>query len=173
MLENFDFLLLDKIALLKCDAFDWFFSHFTHLGDGGIIWIAIALLCLCFKKTRKTGFRIALALILGALIANVTLKPLVARLRPFQIRNVDILIPHPSDFSFPSGHTVSSFAASFAIFRSNKKRGTMALIFATLIAFSRLYLYVHFPSDVFSGVVIGLVCGYVSDKIINKIYSHR
>ncbi len=169
MITNVDFLILDLIASLRCTFLDWFFSLYTHIGDAGMLWILIALLCLLFKKTRKTGLCMALALIFGLLIANIGLKPLVKRLRPFQIKEVGILIPPPTDYSFPSGHTVSSFAASFAIFKGNKKWGTAAFAFAGLIAFSRLYLYVHFPSDVIAGIAIGLLCGYISNKIVQKI----
>ncbi len=171
MITQLDFVLLDFIQNLRCTFLDWFFSLYTHTGDGGLLWIAIALVCLCFKKTRKTGMRIALALIFGFIIANLGFKPLVARLRPFQVRNTHILIAPPEDFSFPSGHTVSSVASAFAICKGSRKWGAIAFATAILIAFSRLYLYVHFPSDVLAGVIIGLVCGYAADKITNKIYS--
>ena len=168
MITQIDFAILDFIQILRTNFLDLFFSLYTHIGDGGILWILIALVCLCFRKTRKTGVTMALAFILGALVANVTLKPLIARLRPFQLRNVQMLIALPKDFSFPSGHTVSSFASAFAIFKGNKKWGSVALAVATLIAFSRLYLYVHFPSDVIAGVAIGLLCGWLADKIVKN-----
>ncbi len=171
MITRADFFLLDKTALLRNPFFDWFFSAFTHLGDGGMLWIAIALICLCLKKTRKTGLCMVFALALGFLIANLGLKPLVARQRPFQLKNVKILIAPPTDFSFPSGHTVSSFGAATALFKNNRKWGSVAFVVAGLIAFSRLYLYVHFPSDVICGILIGLLCGYSADKSTNKIYS--
>ena len=146
----------------------------TSLGNGGLVWIAVALILTAVKKYRVAGIAVLIALILNLLIGNVILKPLIARVRPCDINTaVKLLIPRPTDYSFPSGHTLSSFAAATVIFLRDKRFGTAALILASLIAFSRLYLYVHYPTDVLAGIVIGIAIGffsyYATDKITKKI----
>lgn len=143
----------------------------TNLGDNGFIWLLITAILLIRKKTRSTGIRIAIALILSVLAGNLILKNLFERSRPFFIfPHINILIEEPSGFSFPSAHSMSSFAAATVIFLSNKKFGILALILALLIAFSRLYLFVHFPSDVIIGSTIGILLGIISSnlKLKNK-----
>ena len=113
----------------------------------------------------------AIALILVLLICNLTLKPIIARPRPFMLREeIELIISAPSGFSFPSGHTASSFAAAVGLFIYHKKLGIAALIWAFLIAFSRLYMYVHYPTDVLAGMVIGILCAVVAMIIVNKVY---
>lgn len=110
------------------------------------------------------------ALILCLLIGNLFLKPVVARVRPFDINTaIDILIKKPLDFSFPSGHTMSSFAAATVLIYMDKKIGAISLILATIIGFSRLYLYVHYPSDVVIGLLIGVLLGIISIKLCSII----
>lgn len=143
-----------------------FFIFITTLGNGGAVWIASAVAALCFKKTRKAGIAIGVALLLSLIINNFILKNLVARIRPYDvIEGLEILIARPKDFSFPSGHTGSSFAAATVIYRCLGKRyGVPAVILAILIGFSRLYIGVHYPLDVLAGVVIGYVIGYFVSK---------
>lgn len=129
----------------------------THLGDKGMVWIAIALVCLVIGKTRKTGCLVILSLLGSLLVNNVFLKNLVARTRPYEVvEGLQRLIAAPHDFSFPSGHTGSSFAAAVVIFyMCPRKYGVPALILAVLISLSRLYLGVHYPTDVLGGAVTG------------------
>lgn len=152
---------------------DFFFKNITHLGDKGLIWISIAIFLLFFKKTRKCGILMATALFLGVIVGEIALKNIFQRERPFIILQYltknDLLIKAPSSFSFPSGHTTSSFAAATSIFICNKKYGVLALIMAALIAFSRLYLYVHYPSDVFCGIILGVSMALLSALIVNFI----
>lgn len=105
---------------------------------------------------------------IGALLCNVTLKPLVARLRPFEIADTmrQLLIDPPSDFSFPSGHTTSSFAAATALAAARARGGLAAMILAAVIAFSRLYLYVHYPTDVIAGALIGAFSGLAAYALV-------
>lgn len=157
--------------LMKCDFFDMFFSYVTRLGDNGIFWILLAALFICFKKTRKTGITMGVSLILGLVLCNLTLKPLIARTRPYiEDLSLTLIIPAESDFSFPSGHTVCSIESAVTIYINNKKLGLAALILAVIIAFSRLYLTVHYPSDVIVGILLGLVTGYFGNLIGGKIY---
>lgn len=166
---EFEFYILDLIQNLRCDFLDWFLVFVTKLGNSGAIWIFSGAVMLCFKKTRKAGFITLTALLIGFIVCNITLKPLVARTRPFDIREVSLIIPKPSDYSFPSGHTCSSFAAATAMLFCFRKNAVFAVLLAGLIAFSRMYLYVHFPTDILIGLILGVISAWVSYKLLNKI----
>lgn len=164
-IQNTDIAILNWLADLNIHSpfMDTIMIFITHLGDGGIIWILIAVAMLLTKKYRQQGMILALALILCLLACNLTLKPLVARIRPFDLDStIQLLIAAPKDFSFPSGHTLSSFASAMVIFGTKNRFGAAAFILAGLIAFSRLYLYVHYPSDVIAAVFLGIVIGCFS-----------
>lgn len=146
-----------------------FWVFVTHLGDEGILWIAIGLVLLFWKKTRPIGFTMLLSLLFDFLIVNVALKGWVARPRPFVVNEAIVpLVGGVSPYrSFPSGHSAGSFAAMFALYRwVPKKIGIPALILATLVALSRLYVGVHYPTDLFGGFIIGLVCSIVAYRIV-------
>ena len=164
-----DLAILDFMqAHLSCGFLDTVMPALTRLGDSGVIWIVLAAALLLFPRTRKYGLAAALALVIGALLCNVTLKPLVARLRPFEIADTmrQLLIDPPSDFSFPSGHTKSSFAAATALAAARARGGLAAMILAAVIAFSRLYLYVHYPTDVIAGALIGAFSGLAAYALV-------
>ncbi|MBO5019310.1 MAG: phosphatase PAP2 family protein [Clostridia bacterium] len=165
--------ILDSIQeIFSCKFLDAVMPVITRFGDGGIFWIAIAVVLLLFKKTRKIGLTMGIALAMGFIIGNLTLKNIVARTRPYDLNPAfPLLIEKLSDFSFPSGHTLASFEASVSIFLYNKKFGTAAVILAVLIALSRLYLYVHYPTDVLASVIIGTTLAIVSFVIVKKIYA--
>jgi undecaprenyl-diphosphatase len=169
---NFDFAILDFLREnITNPVMDFIMKIITGSGEAGIIWIVAAILCLIFKKTRKAGTCMAIALILVLLISNLTLKPLIARPRPFILREeIELIISAPSGFSFPSGHTASSFAAAIGLFIYHKKLGIAALIWATLVAFSRLYMYVHYPTDILAGIVMGIICAVIGMLLVNKFY---
>ncbi|MCL1903782.1 MAG: phosphatase PAP2 family protein [Oscillospiraceae bacterium] len=137
----------------------------THIGDYGLIWLITAIVLIAIKKHRACGIIMAVSLLLCLLIGNIMLKPLIARPRPFSENStITLLIAPPSDYSFPSGHTMSSFAATTVLFLSSLGRYIKipALILSTTIAFSRLYLYVHYPSDVLAGALMGIICGVIA-----------
>ena len=144
------------------------FTTITKLGNAGIIWIAVSLLLLISKKTRKIGCMGIVALLLSLLINNVCLKNWVARTRPYDA--IDSLIPlikKPTDYSFPSGHTASSFAVACILYRKLPKRyGITAMVLAVLIAISRLYIGVHYPTDVILGMISGIIISYLAVKIV-------
>ena len=172
---NFDLPILDWIAAhLWNPVLDAVMPAITVLGDAGIFWIACAVVMLIIPKTRKTGCAMGLALIMGLLLCNVTLKPLIARIRPYDLqlqefgKTIPLLIEAEHDFSFPSGHTIASFEASVALLLGNKKLGIPAVILASLIAFSRLYLYVHYPTDVLASVVLGTGLAVLATFLVNK-----
>jgi undecaprenyl-diphosphatase len=147
-------------------------SYATKLGDG-LFPVLCAILLLCFKKTRKIGVAVALALMLELLVVNVAMKPLFARTRPFDVAFFETLIEKPRDYSFPSGHTASLFAFAATIVLFDKKLGIPALIIAAVVAFSRLYLFVHYPTDVLAGLVIGILIAFASAYIIKKIWKKK
>ncbi len=156
---NFEFLILDFIQEhIRCAFLDFLMPVITTLGNGGIIWIIAAVVLLLIPKYRRDGIALAVGLIAVLIIGNITLKPLIARIRPFDlVEGVELLIKAPADFSFPSGHTLSSVTAAAILTMADKRFGIAAWPLAVLIAFSRLYLYVHFPSDILGGIVIGAV----------------
>lgn len=168
---NFDFAILDWIQLHLRNAFlDVVMPLITMLGDHGIFFIAVGLLCVCFRRSRRCGFFLLAALLMGLLICNITLKPLVARIRPYELNpGVDLLIEAPTDFSYPSGHTNASFVFATVIFCVNKKCGIPAFLLAFLIAFSRLYLYVHYPTDVLGGILFGMFAGWITVKLLSRL----
>lgn len=165
-----DFAILDFIQNnLKCGFLDWLMPRISALGNSGIIWILIAIAFLFTKSYRKQGIALAVGLIIGFLVGNVTLKPLIARMRPSWINTeIELLIRNPLDFSFPSGHTLSSFIAAILITLNNKKLGAIVLPLAALIAFSRMYLYVHFPSDILGAIILAVIISLVVHRIFYK-----
>lgn len=175
--EHFDLPVLEWIAgNLYCGFLDAVMPVITLLGDAGIFWIAAAVVMLFFPKYRKIGLSMGVALIMGLLVCNVTLKPLVGRIRPYDYqlehfgKQIQLLIATPHDFSFPSGHTLASFEAATAIHIRNKKLGIPAMILACLIAFSRMYLYVHYPTDVLFSVALGIGFAYLGTFLVDKVY---
>lgn len=170
-----DFYILNAIQGMRTRFLDALMPAVTFLGSGGTIWILAAIFLICFKKSRKTGIAVMLSLLIGLLLSTLLLKGIVARERPFNLpegllSSGELLIGVPSGrYSFPSGHAVSSFAAAAVIFMYNKKIGIPAIILAALIAFSRLYLYVHFPTDVLAGAVLGICFAIFSVFTVNKI----
>ena len=143
----------------------------THLADHGYLWMLVALVLVLIRKTRKAGFAVAIALACGVLITNLFIKNAVARIRPYEtIEGLYSLIGPMKDWSFPSGHTTASFAAATAIaFTLDKRFSIPAIILAVLIAISRLYVGVHYPTDVLAGAVIGFICGVISSTIVKAI----
>ena len=174
--EGFDLPILDWIAQhLWCGFLDAVMPVITLLGDAGIFWILIAVAMLFFPKYRRIGLAMGAALLMGLLICNVTMKPLFARIRPYDYqlehfgKTIPLLIAAQHDFSFPSGHTLASFEAATVLMLNSKKLGIPAMILAALIAFSRLYLYVHYPTDVLFSIAMGLLIGWVGNLLIQKL----
>ena len=174
---SFDLPILDWIQeTMQCTFLDKTMPIVTLFGDGGVFWIGIAVLLLFFAKYRKTGFSMGMALVLGLVVCNITLKPLVARIRPYDFqlqefgREISLLISAQHDFSFPSGHTIASFEACTVLLLHDKRMGIPATVLAILIAFSRLYLYVHYPTDVLVSLVLGIAFGLLGSFLVNLIY---
>lgn len=162
---------LDFLQTIHTPLLDKILAFITSLGNAGIIWIVLAVVLLILPKTRKTGIIVAAALLMDLILCNLILKNLVARVRPYDVNTaIAILIKKPLDFSFPSRHTAASFAAMTALFLAKMKKAWIAaLVLAVLIAFSRLYFYVHYPTDVLGGAVVGILSGIIGYTIVEKI----
>ena len=157
-LFNIDVSILFGVKNIRTPFLDAFFSMITHLGDGGWLWIILGGILLCFKEHRKTGFILLFTLAAGFLIGNLVLKNLIHRARPFELfPHIKPIINLPTDPSFPSGHTLASFETAWILFWNNKKWGIFTFILATFIAFSRIYLQVHYLTDVLGGFVLAFI----------------
>ena len=174
---EFEIRILDFIQGMRTPLGDWFMPLVSSLGNTGIIWIVLALVLLAVPKTRKAGAVLAAALSWDVVLCDGILKHLFARVRPCDINtSIQLLISRPWDYSFPSGHTAAMFAAAVAFTFKYKVKGIPVLIVATLVALSRIYLCVHYPTDVFGGFVIGSACGaagYFIAKAIEKYVNKR
>ena len=170
---DWEFQLLDWIQMLRNPALDGFFSNITHVG--GVVWIVWALVLLCVPKTRKAGVILSFALLADLILCNGLLKPLVGRIRQYDVNDtIALIVAKEKDFSFPSGHTAICFAGTTAIYLAKQiKMGHIALGIAILVAISRMYLYMHYPTDVLGGMVVGVIAGFLgytfSMEILRKV----
>ena len=156
---------------LRVDAMNGFWIFITSLGNGGWFWIVLGILLLFFPKTRKLGLLTLGSMLIGFLITNICLKNLVARPRPYTQRpDLTILVKEPHDWSFPSGHTTASFAFAFAFYfgLEHKKYSIPVFVLVALIAFSRLYVGVHYPTDVLGGLLTGTLSAFLAWNIYNR-----
>ena len=172
---NILLLIADK---LRGGVLDPVMTVLSLMGNGGAVWIETAVLLLFFRKTRRAGVAMLLALAAGYVIGNLCIKELVMRPRPFVTHSGLTALLDPGDpWSFPSGHALSSFAAATALWCFHKKTGVLALVLAALIAFSRLYASVHYPTDVLAGMLIGIAlahaAAFLTDRIIDTFHSIR
>lgn len=167
---EWEFEILDFLQSIHSPILTKLMSFVTFLGEVGWFWIILGIFLLCMKKYRFAGIAALTALIFDFAAANLILKPLVARPRPCWINeSVEMLVRVPEDYSFPSGHTMASFAAAGALlFMGQKKIGICAVLLAVLMGVSRMYFYVHFPTDVLAGAVLGLACGRVGAALAKK-----
>ena len=160
--------------LIRNDVFDVIIPFYTSLGEDGIIWIAFGLILLIPKKYRKTGIMVLAALLVMLVVNNIVLKNLIARPRPcWTYPEMVQLVHNPSSYSFPSGHTTSACAVAFTVFSQHKKLGKVIIVMAAIMAFTRLYVFVHFPTDIYGGILVAaaittFVC-FMEKKISPRI----
>ena len=156
---------------LTCPFLDAVMPVISSLARHGELWIGLAVVLLCFPKTRRVGLTVGLALIIGYLTGNLLLKNLVARVRPYDVDlTVSLLVDRLTDFAFPSGHTLASFGAATALTVRYRRAGAAALVLAGLIAFSRLYLFVHYPTDVLAGALLGVGLGLLGCRLADRLW---
>lgn len=158
--------------VLRNPVCDPFMKWITGLGDYGWIWILLAMILLMISRTRKIGLTVLIALLGSLLVNNLILKNLVARTRPYEvIEGLQLMVSKAVDLSFPSGHSGSSFAAATVIAKMMPKcYGILALVLAALIAFSRLYVGIHYPTDVLAGVLDGIAIGLLAVLLAKKFF---
>lgn len=179
IVHTFDYeILLQLFQHWRGGVSDAVWTVFSTLGNGGALWIALAVILLFFRKTRRAGAAMLAALLIGLLVGNVFLKEWVMRPRPFVTHPELTALLDPGDqWSFPSGHTLSSFAAATALCFFHRKAGAAAYVVAALIGFSRLYACVHYPTDVLAGLLIGILCGLLAvwlvDRLFDRIHAAR
>ena len=163
--------ILDWIQLhLRCGFLDWLMPFVSGLSNHGEVWILLAAVLLLIRRQRARGLSAAFALALDLITCNKILKPLIGRIRPFAFRpDLSLLVPPPGDASFPSGHTAAAFAVVFALKASGSPLWRPALALAAATAFSRLYLYVHWPTDVLGGVLLGAAVGWAGAKLAGTL----
>lgn len=167
---SLEFAFLYGFQTLHCAPLNALSILFDTIGAHGELWIVLTILLLLSPKTRKAGAASALALVLYFLTCHVGLKPLIARPRPCDLdASVQLLVPRPYGWSFPSGHTTSGFAAATAIFFEKNRFGPYLVALAAFIGLTRLYLFVHFPTDVLAGAIIGTALGFVSAKCVDAL----
>lgn len=155
---------------MKSPAMDQAMVFITSLGNAGLLWIIFAFLFLFYKKYQKCGIYLTLSLFFTTYLCENLLKPMFGRIRPCHLYpEIDMLLPRPHSPSFPSGHTMVGFAAATVIFYFNRKLGITAYIIAALIAFSRLYLFVHYPTDILGGVIFGILTSCLFIRGINQM----
>ncbi len=156
---------------------DTVFPAVTYLGESGIFWILLSLLIIALGRKngwRTTGCLMLAAMLLGLLLGEIALKNIICRPRPFQeMPEISLLIPPPSGYSFPSGHSCASFAAATIIFLKDKRPGTAALALAALIAFSRVFLFVHYPTDVLAGSLLGVLCALAAAYGYRRLFQKK
>lgn len=170
LMQGIEIQMLDWIQSIRTPAGDMAMTFITGLGDAGIIWIVLTVILLVIPKTRRSGVVLATALCVDVVLCNGILKNLFGRIRPCDVNtSVRLLVARPDDFSFPSGHTAASFAAVTAlVLAGERKLWKPALLLAVFIAFSRLYLYVHYPTDILGGVFVGIISGASGYLIVSR-----
>lgn len=169
LITNIDFSILNGIqSALRCGFLDAVMGFASYIGEAGIVWIVIAAVMLFFRKTRACGVMMLAAMALGYITGDLCIKHIVARVRPCYFTDIVMNVPKPTSYSFPSGHSTAGFAASVTILLTHRRAGIAAIAGACVIAFSRLYNYVHYPSDVLCGILLGIACALIIFLIFKK-----
>ena len=166
---------MDELAIIEwmqgaSPALDGFMMLVSGLVTYAAIWFVLAFLFTCHPKHRELGIAVVLAVVISFIIADLILKPAVCRVRPYNVVDIEPIVDSISSYSFPSAHTTYSFAAATAIFLYNKKWGALALVFSVLVGVSRVYLYMHWPTDILAGAVVGALSALVAVWLVRRFY---
>ena len=166
--------ILDGIQdIFGCSFMDAVVPVITFFGSAGWMWIAMGLVFVFIRKYRRTGITLLAGLVVHLLTCNIALKNIVCRDRPCWVNDsVELLVSNPTDYSFPSGHTMVSFVAATVLTMLHPKWGFWAYPVAALLGFSRLYLYVHFPTDVLAGAILGVIVGIPVTVGMKKLFAY-
>ena len=172
LIQNLDGgILLWIQGAVRQEWLDPLVCFYTRLGNGGLMWIALSVVMLCFRPTRKAGGAALCAMLLGVLLNNMIIKEVVARPRPWlSVEGLEYVMYEASKHSFPSGHTCASFAAAAAWRRYAPAGwiGVAGTVLAVLMGLSRMYIGVHYLTDVLVGAVVGTFCGWLACRIWAK-----
>ena len=173
-LKELDLKVLKSIKKLHNHRNNRIMAVITHLGTGGTLWFAMCIPLIISKQLRTAGLNILLSLFITWLVGEITIKRLVGRVRPSEeLPENEQIIRRPKYYSFPSGHSASSFSVvAVTMLRCPVWIVIPTFVMASLIAFSRMYLRVHYMTDVAAGVILGLGCGFSSVAIYNVIAAH-
>ncbi|MCM1365300.1 MAG: phosphatase PAP2 family protein [Faecalibacterium sp.] len=177
---HFDLSVFEWVQTIQTPILSAILKVITTLGEGGIIFILLALVLLCSKKYRKVGFAICVALVVMEVCNNLVLKELFARPRPFNLTydwwneayRFPEIVSRPDSYSFPSGHTSSAFAAAIAVLWYDRKIGIPTTIFACIMGFSRIYVEVHYCSDVLAGMIVGIIYAIIGVLVAKWLYPY-
>lgn len=141
----------------------------TYSATSGLIWFVLGFLMTCSPRWRRCGVSVIVSVIAAYIVVDLVLKPLVCRERPFSVEDFQLLIPPPDSWSFPSGHTASAFAGATAVLIHSRRWGCVAMAYAFLVGLSRMYLCVHWPTDVLAGAVIGIFVAVVAVWVLSRL----
>lgn len=163
-LKRLDRIVLDWINVsIRNKTFDKIMPMITAAGNLGIVWIVISVLLMTKVDYRSLGKMILVALLITTVVGEGIIKNIFRRKRPFyNDEEKELLISRPITYSFPSGHTASSFAVAAVFIKTENSASLVIIALASLIAFSRVYLGVHYPSDVIGGGIVGFFCGILT-----------
>lgn len=170
---NIEMQILDAIQQIRTPFLD---ILMPLISNGVILWFLLTAFLLFRKKTRQAGFIVLAAILMDIILCNLIMKNVFQRVRPYDVNTaVTLLVKRSTDFSFPSGHTALSFAAACGLWFSGvlEKWRIPAFVLACLIAFSRLYLYLHYPTDILAGAAVGIFCGWASYRLFRMFFSKR
>lgn len=165
-----EFAFLDYLQALRTPLLDQLMLLITTLAGKGELALAFGIVLLCFKRSRKIGIAVIVALVIAHVLGSVVLKNMLARVRPCNVNlAVELLVKRPHSFSCPSGHTTLAFAAAMTLYFARWRKAFFSVLpVACVIAFSRMYLYVHFPTDILAGICVGTISAYVAWKVVGK-----
>ncbi len=170
---EWEFIILNALQNIHKTILDNIMIFLSNIGEYGIVWIIFSFALFIKRKYRACAILVIIALLINYIECDIIIKNIIQRERPCVVNPIDMIVSIPKSYSFPSGHTSSSFAASTIIFLHNKKFGVTALILAILIAFSRMYLYVHFPTDIIGGIVFGILNALLVSFLYNKSIKNK